>query len=225
MQKIIECVPNFSEGRNKQIIEKIVDCFRGKDGVKLLDYSSDTDHNRTVVTAVGRPDAIKNALLKAVKVALKTIDLTKHDGRHPKMGACDVAPLIPIKNMTDQEAIDLSIELGKQIGQLGIPVFLYEKSATAPHRQNLADVRSGQFEGLAEKMKDPLWTADFGPKDAPHPTFGAIAVGFRAPLIAFNVNLNTDNLEIANQIARRIRHKDGGLRFCKAIGIALESRK
>jgi len=225
MNKVIQCVPNFSEGRDQTKIEKILDCFRGVKGLKLLDYSSDIDHNRTVVTLAGEPAALKAAVVKAAETAVKLIELTKHEGQHPRMGAVDVVPFIPIKNVTDDEVLALSKEVGAAIGKLGVPVFLYEKSATAAHRENLADVRRGQFEGLAEKMKDSKWHADFGPKDAPHPTAGATAVAFRMPLVAFNVNLDTDNLEIASSIGKKVRFMGGGLRYCKAMGIDLAERK
>lgn len=225
LNRIMECVPNFSEGRNKEVIEKIVDNFRAKDGVRLLDYSSDPDHNRTVVTVVGEPEALSDAVVAAVKSARDLIDMNKHEGQHPRMGATDVVPFIPIRNVTEEDAIELSKKVGKRIGEeLEIPVFLYEKSASAAHRQNLADVRKGQYEGMAEKMKDEkLWTPDFGP-NTPHKTFGVVAVGARMPLCAFNVNLNTDNLEIATAIAKKVRFIGGGLRFCKAMGVELTDR-
>ncbi|MCL2556763.1 MAG: glutamate formimidoyltransferase [Firmicutes bacterium] len=225
MNKIVQCVPNFSEGIDLKKVEKIVDNFRGVEGVKLLDYSSDKDHNRTVVTIAGDPEAVKKAVIKAVETASKLIDLTKHEGQHPRMGATDVVPFIAIKNMSDEEMIKLAKEAGEAIGKLGIPVFLYEKTASAAHRENLADVRRGQFEGMAEKMKAKEWHADFGPKDAPHKTAGVTGVSYRAPLVAFNVNIDTDNLDIATAIGKKIRFLGGGLRYCKAMGVALEERK
>lgn len=224
MNRIVEVVPNFSEGRNMEVIEKIVNCFRNRDQVKLLDYSSDKDHNRTVVTVVGDPEALKAPILDAVKVALENIDLTKHSGEHPRMGAMDVCPFIPIKGVTMEETITLAQEVATLIGNLDIPVFLYEKAATSPDRENLAKVRKGQFEGMTYKMKDPAWQADFGPKDAPHPTFGCVAVGARMPLVAFNINLDTNDLNIADFIAKRVRHIGGGLRFVKAMGVELKER-
>ena len=224
MAKIMECVPNFSEGRDLAKVEKIVDCFRGKQGVKLLDYSSDADHNRSVVTVVGEPEQLKAAVLEAIGVAVKTIDLTKHEGQHPRMGAVDVVPFIPIKEVTLDDAIALSKEVAKEIAdRYDFPVFLYEKSASAPNRENLATVRKGQFEGMAEKMAQPEWKSDFGPAQ-PHPTAGVVAVGARMPLVAYNVNLNTDKLEIADSIAKMVRHMGGGLRFCKAMGVELTDR-
>ena len=224
MNKIFECVPNFSEGRDSAKIEKIADAFRGKEGVKLLDYSSDADHNRSVITVVGEPESLKRAVIDAIGRAVELIDLTQHKGQHPRMGAVDVVPFIPIKNVTMDEAITLSKEVGQAVGErFHLPVFLYEKSATATHRENLASVRKGEFEGLTEKMKLPEWRADYGPS-APHPTAGAVSVGARMPLIAYNVNLGTDNREIADAIARKVRHIGGGLHYCKAMGVTLHER-
>lgn len=224
MNKIIECVPNFSEGSDKQIVEKIADAFSAKDNVKLLDYSSDADHNRSVITVAGEPEALKEAVIEAVGIAVELINLTKHSGQHPRMGAVDVIPFIPIKNVTMDEAITLSKEVGDAIGEkYNLPVFLYEKSATQQHRENLANVRKGEFEGLKEKMLSPEWKPDFGPLQ-PHPTAGAVAVGARMPLVAYNVNLNTSDLEIATAIAKKVRHIGGGLRFCKAMGVELEDK-
>ncbi len=221
--KIMECVPNFSEGRDLGKIEKIIEPFRAKQGVKLLDYSNDEDHNRLVVTVVGEPEALKAALLEAIGQAVALIDLTHHSGQHPRMGAVDVVPFIPIKGCTMEEAVALSKEVGEQIAALyNVPVFLYEKSASAPHRENLAAVRKGEFEGMAEKIKLPEWQPDFGPAER-HPTAGTVAVGARMPLVAYNVNLGTDNLEIASDIAKKIRFI-GGLRYCKAMGVELKER-
>lgn len=220
----MECVPNFSEGRDLGKIEKIIEPFRAKQGVKLLDYSNDEDHNRLVVTVVGEPEALKAALLEAVGQAVALIDLTCHSGQHPRMGAVDVVPFIPIKGCTMEEAVALSKEVGEQIAALyKVPVFLYEKSASAPHRENLAAVRKGEFEGMAEKIKQPEWHPDFGTAER-HPTAGTVAVGARMPLVAYNVNLGTDNLAIASDIAKKIRFIGGGLRYCKAMGVELKER-
>ncbi len=224
MNRIMEVVPNYSEGRNLEVVEKIVDCFRNREDVKLLDYSSDKDHNRTVVTVVGEPEALKQPILDSVKIALEHIDLNKHTGEHPRMGAMDVCPFIPIRGVTMEDAVKLAKEVGTLIGNLDIPVFLYEKAASAPARENLAQVRKGQFEGMPDKMKDPAWQADFGPANAPHPTFGAVAVGARMPLVAFNVNLNTNDMAIADAIAKKVRFIGGGLRFVKAMGVELKDR-
>ena len=220
----MECVPNFSEGRDLGKIEKIIEPFRARQGVKLLDYSNDEDHNRLVVTVVGEPEALKAALLEAVGQAVALIDLNLHSGQHPRMGAVDVIPFIPIKGCTMDEAIALSKEVGEQIATLyQVPVFLYEKSATAPHRENLAAVRKGEFEGMAEKIKLTEWQPDFGPAER-HPTAGTVAVGARMPLVAYNVNLGTADLNIASDIARKIRFIGGGLRYCKAMGVELKER-
>ncbi|WP_372999198.1 glutamate formimidoyltransferase [Lutispora sp.] len=223
-KKLIECVPNFSEGRDKEKIEKIMDSFRGKEGLKLLDYSSDESHNRLVVTVVGEMEPMKNAVLEAIGVATSIIDMTKHEGEHPRMGATDVVPFIPVKNVSMTEVIEFSKIVAKEAAErYNIPIFLYEKSASVPERENLATVRKGQFEGMAEKLMQPEWKPDFGP-DKVHPTAGVTAIGARMPLVAFNVNLNTNNKEIAAQIAKNIRHLNGGLRFCKAIAVELTDR-
>ena len=222
--KILECVPNFSEGRDLKKIDRNVAPFRARAGVKLLDYSNDEDHNRLVVTLVGEPEALRDAVIEAIGVAVELIDLNHHQGQHPRMGAVDVVPFIPIKNVTMDEAVSLSREVGEKVaGLYHLPVFLYEKSATAPHRENLAAVRKGEFEGMAVKIKLPEWQPDFGPADR-HPTAGTVAIGARMPLVAYNINLSTDNLEIATKIARNIRHINGGLRYVKAMGVELKER-
>lgn len=224
VKRLMECVPNFSEGRNKETIELIVQPFRAAEGVRLLDYSSDEDHNRTVVTVVGEPEPLKAAVLEAIGIAQKHIDLTKHEGQHPRMGAVDVVPFIPIKNVTVEDAIALSKEVGAEIAsRYDIPVFLYEKSASAAHRENLANIRKGEFEGMEEKIKQEEWRPDFGPAHR-HPTSGTVAVGARMPLVAYNVNLSTSNLDIASAIAKKVRFIGGGLRFCKAMGVELTDR-
>lgn len=222
-EKIVECVPNFSEGRNGKVIEKIADAFR-VDGVKLLDYSADVDHNRSVFTVVGEPTELAEAVINAVGVAKDNIDLTRQSGEHPRIGAADVVPFVPIKNVSVEETVELSKFVGQQIAtRHGVPVYLYEKSATAANRVNLADIRKGQFEGLSEKMKAEEWKPDFGNPE-PHPTAGATVVGCRPFLVAFNVNLDTPDVEIATKIARRVRFINGGLRFVKALGVKLNSR-
>ena len=220
----MECVPNFSEGRDLQKIDKIVAPFRGKQGVKLLDYSNDEDHNRLVVTVVGEPEPLRDAVLEAIGVAVELIDLNHHQGQHPRMGAVDVVPFIPIRNVTMEEAVALSKEVGKEVAKrYNLPVFLYEKSASAPHRENLAAVRKGEFEGMAEKIKQPEWHPDFGLAER-HPTAGTVAIGARMPLVAYNINLNTPSLELAHDIAKKIRFIGGGLRYCKAMGVELKDR-
>jgi len=220
----MECVPNFSEGRDLEKIDKIVNPFRGKEGVKLLDYSNDIDHNRLVVTVVGQPEALKEAVIEAIGIAVELIDLNHHQGQHPRMGAADVVPFIPIKGCTMDDAIALSREVGATVAErYNLPVFLYEKSASAPHRENLAAVRKGEFEGMAEKIKLPEWHPDFGPAER-HPTAGAVAIGARMPLVAYNINLDTPSLEIAHGIAKKIRFIGCGLRYCKAMGVELKER-
>ncbi len=222
--KIVECVPNFSEGRDLEKIDRIVAPFRAKAGVKLLDYSNDEDHNRLVVTVVGEPEALYQAVLEAIGVAVAEIDLNLHHGQHPRMGAVDVVPFIPIKNVTMEECVALSKQLGEQVAErYGLPVFLYEKSASAAHRENLAAVRKGEFEGMADKIKLPEWTPDYGMAER-HPTAGAVAIGARMPLVAYNINLNTADMAIAQDIAKKIRFIGGGLRYCKAMGVELKER-
>lgn len=220
----MECVPNFSEGRDLEKIDKIVNPFRSKEGVKLLDYSNDIDHNRLVVTVVEQPEALKEAVIEAIGIAVQLIDLNHHQGQHPRMGAADVVPFIPIKGCTMDDAIALSREVGATVAErYNLPVFLYEKSASAPHRENLAAVRKGEFEGMAEKIKLPEWHPDFGPAER-HPTAGTVAIGARMPLVAYNINLDTPSLEIAHGIAKKIRFIGGGLRYCKAMGVELKER-
>lgn len=224
MAKIVECVPNISEGRDLAIVEKVVDEVRNTLGVALLDYSSDASHNRSVITFTGSPEGVVEAAVKIAKKAAELIDLTKHTGEHPRMGAVDVIPFIPIKEISVEECMELSKAVGKRVyEEAGIPVFLYEASASAPHRENLAAIRKGQFEGMAEKVKDPQWTPDFGGAKI-HPTAGVVAVGTRMPLVAFNINLSTSDVSIASDIAKIIRRSSGGLDCVKAMGVLLEDR-
>lgn len=224
MKKIVECVPNFSEGRDLDKLEKILEPFRGQEGVKLLDYQNDEDHNRAVVTVVGEPDPLKTAVIEAMGVAVEVIDMRRHQGQHPRMGAVDVVPFIPVKNISLEETIEISRDVAAQAAdRYDLPIYLYEKSASKPERQNLAAIRKGQFEGMAEKISRPEWKPDFGPNHI-HPSAGVTAVGARMPLVAYNVNLDTNNLDIADKIAKQVRHLSGGLRYCKAIGIELKDR-
>lgn len=222
--RLLECVPNFSEGRRLDVIEAILDTLRGKEGIRLLDYSSDKDHNRTVVTLVGTPEGLLEHLPSFVAKAKELIDLRVHEGQHPRMGAVDVMPFVPIKGMSMEETVDFSKEVAEKLHEeLDIPIFLYEESASAPHRKNLATLRKGQFEAMAQKLETEEFRADYG--DRLHESFGIMAVGARPFLVAFNVNLGTDDLEIANKIAKNVRHISGGLRFVKGMGVALEERK
>ena len=220
--KIVECVPNFSEGRRKDVIERIIDAVRGVEGVKVLDYSSDASHNRTVLTFVGEPMAVKEAAFRVAEKAAELIDMEQHQGEHPRIGAADVIPLIPISGVTMEECVELARELGRDIGEkLGIPVYLYEEAATRPDRKNLAHVRRGEYEGLKEAIKTPERQPDFGPAQM-HPKAGAVAVGARPPLVAYNINLDTDNVDIAKAIARTIRGSSGGYPSIKALGVLIE---
>ena len=224
MAKLVQCVPNFSEGRDQKVIDLLVGTANSVAGVTLVDHSSDTSHNRSVFTLAGSPDAVAEAAFNLCKVASEKIDLRTHKGEHPRMGATDVIPFVPIREMDMDECVTLSTQVAERIwNELSIPVFLYEASAKSPERQNLAAVRRGQFEGMFEKLKEPAWTPDYG-DNAPHPSAGVTAVGARMPLIAFNINLDTDDLDIANTIARSIRGSGGGYKCCKAIGILLEDR-
>jgi len=223
-KKLLETVPNYSEGRDMEKVAKIAACFKNRKNVRLLDCQTDVNHNRCVITAVGEPEALRDAVIDSFEVAVQLIDMTKHEGQHPRMGAVDVVPFIPIKNTTTEEAVALSKEVAAQVAErYGVPVFLYEKSATAPHRENLAAIRKGEFEGMAEKIKQPEWKPDFGPAER-HPTAGTVAIGARMPLVAYNVNLNTADLSIADAIAKKVRFLGGGLRFCKAMGVELKDR-
>ena len=222
---IVQCVPNFSEGRDLEKIEKIVQPLRGKEGVKLLNYEADKNYNRLVVTVIGEPTKVKNAILESIGVATDLIDMNKHKGQHSRFGATDVCPFIPIKDMTMDDAINLARELGNEVAsKYNIPVFLYESAATNPERVNLATVRKGEYEGLDEKFKDSNWLPDFGDSKK-HKTAGAIAVGARRPLIAYYINLDTENIEIASKIAKTIRHSSGGYRFIKAGPVEVPERK
>lgn len=224
MAKIVECIPNFSEGQNQAVIDGLVATAKSIPGVTLLDYSSDASHNRSVFTLVGDDQSIQEAAFQLVKYASENIDMTKHHGEHPRMGATDVCPFVPIKDITTAECVEISKQVAERINhELGIPIFLYEDSATRPERQNLAKIRKGQFEGMPEKLLEEDWAPDYGDRKI-HPTAGVTAVGARMPLVAFNVNLDTDNIDIANKIAKIIRGSGGGYKYCKAIGVMLEDR-
>ncbi|KAJ48859.1 glutamate formiminotransferase [Clostridium tetanomorphum] len=220
-EKVVQCLPNFSEGRDLDKIEKIVNAFRRKEGVKLIDYNNDVNLNRTIVILMGEPQKIKNAVLEAMGIAIEIIDMREHKGQHPRIGAVDVIPFIPLKNMSMLEAVNLSKELAKEAGErFKIPIYLYEKSATRPERESLVNIRRGQYEGMAKKMNRPEWKPDFGP-DELNITAGATVVGARMPYIFFNINLDTKNIAVADKIAKNIRFSNGGLRFCKAIGVKI----
>ena len=223
--KLVECVPNFNEGRRPEVLDEIVGAMTAVEGTRLLDKEMDADHNSAVVTIVGDPDAVVEAAFRGISKARDLIDLTKHEGEHPRMGATDVCPFVPVKDVTMDDCVELAKRLGERVGsELEIPVFLYEAAATRPDRQNLAAVRKGQFEALREAIgKDPSKSPDFGPARI-HPTAGAMAIGARSFLIAYNINLGTSDVGIAKTIAKAIRHSGGGLRHVKAMGFEIKDR-
>jgi glutamate formiminotransferase/formiminotetrahydrofolate cyclodeaminase len=225
MPAIVECVPNFSEGRRPEVIEAIIGAALAVDGVVLLDHEMDADHNRAVVTFVGEPKAVADGVYCAIAKAAELIDLTTHTGEHPRMGATDVVPFIPISGISKAECISLAKELGRRVGdELQIPIYLYEAAASRPDRENLADVRRGQYEGIRDEIEtNPDRKPDFGPAKM-NLKAGATAVGVRFPLIAFNAYLNTPRVSIAKKIAKAIRFGGGGLRFVKAMGFEIKDR-
>ncbi|UCD92025.1 MAG: glutamate formimidoyltransferase [Methanobacteriota archaeon] len=219
MTGIVECVPNFSEGRRKEVVDAIADAARNVQGVRVLDVEMDPSHNRAVLTFVGEPDKVREAAFACASKAAEQIDLNNHTGEHPRVGATDVIPFIPISDVTMHDCVELAKSLGAEIAEkLGIPVYLYEEAATRPERKNLAKVREGQFEGLKEEIKtNPDRAPDFGPSEL-HPTAGATVVGAREPLIAYNINLGTGDVKIAKAIAKAVRFSSGGLKHVKALG-------
>lgn len=226
MAKLVECIPNFSVSQQTDpvVYQGLVDAANSIPGCTVLDVQTDGDHNRCVFTLVGSPAAIEEAAFRLTKQATETIDMTKHRGQHPRMGATDVIPFVPTMDMTVEECVALSKRVARRIWEeLRVPSFLYEDSASSPERVNLAKVRSGQFEGMSQKLLQPEWAPDYGERRI-HPTAGIVAIGARMPLIAYNVNLDTDNLEIASRIAKAIRGSSGGFRYCKAIGVMLSDR-
>lgn len=225
LERLIEIVPNFSAGRHAAMTNELVECVQVVDDVYLLDQHRDQDHNRTVLTIVGTPEGVEEVSWRLADRAIHLIDLQKHDGAHPRVGALDVLPCIPFFNTTMEDCVNLARAIGARIGrELRVPVFLYEAAATHPSRKNLAHIRQGGLEGLQARMAThPDWIPDFGPPVL-HPSGGAVAVGARSFLIAFNVNLMTEDIAIAKKIAQRIRHANGGLPALKAIGIPLSSQ-
>ena len=227
MAKLIECIPNFScsKEREPEKYQALVDLAQSMPGCTLFDAQTDGNHNRSVFTLIGSPEGIENAAFELTKKAAELIDMNKHEGQHPRMGATDVMPFVPqSRDVTLEECVALSKRVAKRIwDELQIPSFLYEDSATRPERRNLAKCRKGQFEGMPEKLLQEEWAPDFGERKI-HPTAGIMAIGARMPLVEFNVNLDTDDLEIANSIAKAIRGSSGGFKYCKAIGVMLEER-
>lgn len=222
---IIECIPNVSEGRRPEVIGRLAEAVRATPGVRLLDHSADAAHNRSVFTLAGDPAGLKAAIPALFDIALAAIDLRQHAGEHPRLGAVDVVPFVPLEGATMADCVTLAREVGALVAErFGVPIYFYEEAATAPHRRNLEDVRRGEFEGLAAKMSQPAWAPDVGPA-GPHPSAGASAFGARMPLIAFNINLATDRIDVARRIAAAVRQSSGGLRFVKAIGVTLGDRR
>ena len=221
---LIECIPNVSEGRRPDVIAAMADAIRRVPGVRLLDCSSDAAHNRSVFTLVGDAAGVEQAVLALVERAVADIDLRTHRGEHPRLGAADVIPFVPIEGVTMADCVALAKKAGAAIAaRFQVPVYLYEEASAHPARKNLEDIRRGEFEGLAAKMAGAGWAPDFGPP-APHPSAGAVVVGARMPLIAYNINLATDRLDVAKKIAAGIRHSSGGYRFVKAMGVKLDDR-
>jgi glutamate formiminotransferase len=222
-QRLVECVPNFSEGRRGDVVQAIVDAMR-RPGVTVLDVESDADHNRSVVTLVGEPTAMLDAAFAGIARAAELIDLDQHQGAHPRLGATDVVPFVPLRNVTLAECVALAQRLGQRVGEeLQVPVYLYEAAATRPDRVNLADVRRGEYELLKTEIgRDPARAPDFGPSQLG--PAGATVIGARAFLIAFNAYLNTGNVDIAKKVAKAVRHSSGGLRYVKALGLLVEGR-
>jgi glutamate formiminotransferase / 5-formyltetrahydrofolate cyclo-ligase len=222
--RIIESIPNISEGRRPDVVERFADAIRRTAGVRLLDYSSDASHNRSVFTLAGDAPSLKSATLALFETAVAEIDLRSHQGEHPRLGAVDVVPFVPIEEVTMADCVRLAKDVAAEVAaRFTIPVFLYEEASANPLRKNLEDIRRGEFEGLAAKMATAGWTPDYGPP-TPHPSAGAAVIGARMALIAYNINLNTDRLEVAKKIAAAIRHSSGGLRYVKAMGVKVEDR-
>jgi len=221
--RLLECVPNISEGRDPEKIASIAEEVKKHKGVRLLDYSSDKDHNRSVFTFIGEPEAVKDAAFSMAMKALELIDMREHKGGHPRLGAVDVIPFVPIQGVEMKEAVQIAHEFGKGLGKRGIPVFFYEEAATRPERKDLPSIRRGEYEGLAEKMENPKWKPDEGPNHF-NAKAGATVVGARFPLVAYNINLKTRDLSLAKEIARKVRFKDGGFPHVRAMGVDLKEK-
>ena len=222
--KIVECVPNFSEGRRPEVVQEIAFAITSIPGVRLLDQTSDANHNRSVLTFVGEPNAVKDAAFMAISRASELIDMEKHSGEHPRIGATDVVPFVPVSGVTTEDCVELARSLGQEVAdKLHIPVYLYEEAATCEDRRNLANIRRGNYEGLKQTISLPERHPDFG-EPAMHPTAGATVIGARNFLVAYNINLSTSDVSIAKKIARRVRASSGGLMYVKALGIMLEDR-
>jgi glutamate formiminotransferase len=222
--RLLECIPNISEGRDQNRIASIAEEVKKAKKVKLLSVSSDKDHHRSVLTFIGEPKAVKEAALSMALKAIEVIDMREHRGAHPRLGAVDVLPFVPIQEVEMEEANQIARELGRDLGKRGIPVFFYEASATSPERRDLPSIRKGEYEGLKEKLRDSKWKPDEGPEDF-NPKSGATVVGARFPLVAYNVNLRTEDLNVAKEIAKKVRTKDGGFPCVRAMGVALKEKR
>lgn len=221
---IIECVPNISEGRRAEIVAAIAAAVRRVPGARLLDFSSDASHNRSVITMAGDAGPLKAAVLALFDAAVGLIDLRTHSGEHPRMGAVDVVPFVPIEGATMDDCVALAKDTAQSVAErFAMPVYLYEEASINPLRKNLEDIRRGEFEGLAAKMATDGWVPDYGPP-TPHPTAGATVIGARMPLIAYNINLSTDRIDVAKKIAAAVRFSSGGFRYVKAMGVTLADR-
>jgi glutamate formiminotransferase len=223
MSKVLMCESNVSEGRRAEVVDELVAAVRAVDGVKVADWSADPDHNRAVITYVGPPEKVLEAAKALASAALERIDMSSHEGEHPRMGALDVVPFIPLRDMESDEAVEIAREFGHWLGEQGVPVYYYEDAATRPERVSLPKIRKGEYEALPEKLTDPQWAPDEGPAEFNRKA-GATVTGARFPLIAFNVNLHTTNLELAQTIARAVRHINGGYRYVRGMGFALEDK-
>ena len=220
---LFEAVPNFSEGRDAEKVERIADSVHAVPGVRVLDLHSDPDHNRSVLTFAGEEDALLEAAVALARACTDEIDLSSQTGEHPRVGSLDVLPFVPLGGATLEDAVGLARRVGERLGALGLPVYLYEAAATAPHRRSLADLRRGGYEGLAARMKDPLWQPDYGPPEL-DPRTGAVTVGARPFLVAFNAYLDTDDVNVAKAVARKVRERDGGLPGVRALGLEVGGR-
>jgi glutamate formiminotransferase len=218
--RVLMCIPNISEGVRLDVVEQVADAVRVIDGVELVDVSPDADHNRTVLSYLGTPTAVLEATKRLALKAFELIDMTQHSGSHPRLGALDVVPFVPVRGVKMEEAVEVARLFAKFVGDLGIPVYTYEEAATRPERVSLPAIRQGEYEGLPSRLADPDWQPDEGPAVF-HPRSGAVVTGARFPLIAFNVNLRTTDLGLAKRIARAVRYISGGYRYVRAIGVEL----
>jgi glutamate formiminotransferase len=223
MAEVLMCEANVSEGRRAAVLEALIAAVSAVEGVRIADWSADSDHNRAVITFVGEPEQVLEAAKALADSALAAIDMREHQGEHPRQGALDVVPFIPIREVSKERAVEIARKFGAWLGSRGVPVYYYEDAATRPERQSLPKIRKGEYEALEEKLRDRAWEPDEGPAEF-NPAAGATVTGSRFPLIAFNVNLRTDDLEVAKTIARAVRHINGGFKAVRGMGFALEER-